>query len=221
MNHLTRKILTLAFAVAMMNITLQGQTASAQTTNSVPPVLQVATRGGEVVLLRGFGDVFSRGLDQIGDKLRDRGIDVTVTSHQQWKRVAETIIRNRRRFGRRPVILIGHSLGANAVIRLAKRLNKVRIRVDYMATFAATNPEPVPANVRRATNYFFKTDGWGKPLKRSPGFRGVIRNIDFSSDTEVGHFNIDNQPKLQNQVIRNILRHVSPNRKQKTAVNSG
>ncbi len=161
-----------------------------------------------IYLLRGFGDVFSKGLDAIGAKLQKRGINAQVKSHSNWQSITREIIMNRKRHGRKPVVLIGHSLGANAVLKIGRQLKRNRIRVDYMATFAATNPVPVSSNVRRITNYYFKKDGWGKPVKRGAGFRGVLKNIDFSGNKSIGHFNIDEQPKLQNQVIRNILRYV-------------
>ena len=163
---------------------------------------------GDVYLLRGFAGVFSRGLDNIGSKLKGRGVKAKDISHTGWVEATNQIIANRKRFGRKPVVLIGHSLGANAIIRMATELKKRRIRVDYMATFAATNPAPVPSNVRKITNYYFKTDGWGAPIKAARGFRGRLKNIDFSKSTRVGHFNIDKQPRLQAQVINNVLRVV-------------
>ncbi len=163
---------------------------------------------GDIYLLRGFAGVFSRGLDNIGTKLADRGVTAKVIPHSDWVSATNQIISNQKRYGRKPVVLIGHSLGANAIIRMATELKKKRIRVDYMATFAATNPTLVPSNVRKITNYYFKTDGWGKPIKVARGFRGRLKNIDFSKSSTVGHFNIDKQPRLQAQVINNVLRIV-------------
>ncbi|MEM1037966.1 MAG: lipase [Pseudomonadota bacterium] len=168
---------------------------------------------GDVYLLRGFGNVFSRGLDQMGEKLNKRGIKAQVISHTNWRTALTAILANRKKFGRKPVVLIGHSLGANQAITIAAELKKRRIRVDYLVTFAATNPKPIPSNVRKVTNYYFETDGWGKPITKGPGFRGRMKNIDFSKDDEVGHFNIEKQPRLQEQVIRNVLRFVRPAKK--------
>ncbi|MFD0915451.1 DUF726 domain-containing protein [Pseudahrensia aquimaris] len=162
----------------------------------------------DVYLLRGFGNVFSRGLDEMSAKLQKQGVPAKVAHHSEWKNIADQIAANRRKFGRRPVVLIGHSLGANAVLRMAQELRKKRITVQYMATFAATAPPPVPSNVRKLTNYYFKTDGWGKPIAKGKGFRGNLKNIDFSKSKTIGHFNIDKQPRLQRQVIRNVLRFV-------------
>jgi len=172
------------------------------------PMAEAGKSRGDVYLLRGFGDVFSKGLDEIGKKLNQSGIDAKVIGHGQWQTALKTIVANRKRYGKRPVVLIGHSLGANAAIRIARGLKRENIRVNYMATFAATDPSPVPSNVRRATNYYFAKNGWGEPLRRGNGFRGRLRNIDFSKDKKVGHFNIDEQPKLHRQVIANTRRHL-------------
>lgn len=165
-----------------------------------------AAERGEVYLLRGFADVFSRGLDEMGAELQAEGVDAHVQGHLGWRGVAQKIINDRRNVGRIPVILVGHSLGANAVINIAERLADERIRVDYMATFAATAPDPVPSNVRKVVNYYFATNGWGEPLVPGPGFRGRLVNKDFSNSETVGHFNIDKQRPLQAEVIGEILR---------------
>ena len=168
--------------------------------------MPVARRQGEVYLLRGFADVFSRGLDEMGEDLRLRGVDAHVQGHIGWRGVARQIIADTRGNGRRPVVLVGHSLGANAVIGIAEWLSEEGIVVDYMATFAATAPDPVPANVSRAVNYYFATNGWGEPLVPGPGFAGSLSNRDFSKSAEVGHFNIDKQRPLQAEVISEVLR---------------
>lgn len=193
------------------------QNTAAQTAHNAPAstkaplkVSKARRHQGDVFLLRGFANVFSRGLDQMGDKLQKRGIDAKVIPHGNWETALSTILANRRKHGRKPVVLIGHSLGANKAILLADALRKKRIRVDYLVTFAATNPTPIPSNVRKVTNYYFKTDGWGEPIEKGPGFRGRLKNIDFSNSKTIGHFNIEKQPRLQNQVIRNVLRFVKP-----------
>ncbi len=79
-------------------------------------------------------------------------------------------------------------------------------RITWMATFAATNPSPVPNNVRSITNYYFKTNGGSRPVSRGRGMRGSLRNIDLSRSKGINHFNIDENPKLQRRVMRRILR---------------
>jgi len=168
--------------------------------------LPVAAGVEEVYLLRGFADVFSRGLDEMGAELNALGVNAHVQGHLGWRGVARRIIADTKRNGRSTVVLVGHSLGANAVIGIAERLASEGIAVDYMATFAATAPDPVPANVRRVVNYYFATSGWGEPLVPGRGFRGSLKNRDFSNSETIGHFNIDKQRPLQAEVVREVLR---------------
>lgn len=167
-----------------------------------------ARHRADVIFMRGGFNVFSNGLDEMAKKLVKRGVKVDVVSHKSEAAVLEKIVSNRKRFGRKPIVLVGHSWGANATIRIAQQLKKKGIRVTYMATFAATNPGKIPSNVRKATNYYFAKDGWGKPVARGPGARGNIKNIDLSKTPGVHHFNIEEFPKLQRQVIRNVLRFI-------------
>ena len=81
-----------------------------------------------------------------------------------------------------------------------------RISVTYMVTFDATAPKPATSNIRRLTNFYSKEHGWGVPVKRGAGFRGVLKNVDLSNNKKVNHTNIDDRPNLQDQVVRNILR---------------
>jgi thioesterase domain-containing protein len=190
------------FAVFLASTAGQADTA--------PRHVAHASRSGYVFLLRGFADVFSRGLDQMAATLDRQGIDVEVTNHNSWRSVALDIIDRQRRFGRRPVVLVGHSLGANAVIQIAELLKKEHINVQYMALFAATGPDPVPSNVRHVDNFYFATKGWGEPLTADAGFSGRLRNRDYSTADGVGHFNIDKQPQIQREVLAKIVRSVQP-----------
>lgn len=207
-------VTALAFALTISANAQSARSKGAPKSGSAASTLLVSAKrhSGDVFLLRGFGNVFSRGLDQMGEKLKDRGIDAQVISHTNWRTALDTILANRKKFGRKPVVLIGHSLGANQAINIATELRKRRVRVQYLVTFAATNPKPIPSNVRKVTNYYFKSGGWGEPIVKGPGFRGRLKNIDFSTDKKIGHFNIDKQPRLQEQVIRNVLRFVRPSK---------
>jgi len=159
----------------------------------------------DVYLLRGFGDIFSTGIDEIGRQLQANGVDAHVEGHQAWRFVLNRILADQRENPRAPVVLIGHSLGANAVIDIAAALEKKGIRVAYMATFAATAPAPLPGNIKRVVNFYFKQHGWGLPLTAGPRFRGSLDNRDFSGMRDIGHFNIEKQRPLQDEVVRNVL----------------
>lgn len=199
--------LAVSAAAALALLMAGGAPARAGSSEVASVALAASGRPAEVYMLRGFADVFSRGLDEMTTTLASRGIDAHVVSHTAWRRVLKTILQDRERFGPRPIVLIGHSLGANAVIDIAEELGRRRIPVRYVATLAATGPDPVPSNVQRADNFYFASHGWGEPLVAGAGFAGALRNLDFSDDSDVGHFNIDKQPKIQRELLANIVRY--------------
>jgi len=162
---------------------------------------------GEVYLVRGFAGVFSRGLDQMGASLMAKGIKTKVISHLGWERAASTIIRNQRTNGAAPVVLIGHSWGANAILRIAKSLQKRNIKVDYFVTFEANVDLPVPSNVKTAVNYYLSNSILGQKLKQEPGSNGSFKNIDLISIPGIGHFSIEKQAEVQKTVVKNTERY--------------
>jgi len=180
---------------------------AAQTANTNDNPANTAQAGRpDVYLLRGFANIFSAGIDEIGAELQSAGVDAHVEGNAAWRLVANRIIADQQKYGQQPVILVGHSLGANAIISIAEVLEKRGIRVDYMASFAATAPDPLPGNIRRVVNFYFSQHGWGLPLVPGPRFKGKLDNRDFSGVKEVGHFNIEKQRPLQAEVVRDILR---------------
>ncbi|MFQ0812446.1 lipase [Brucella anthropi] len=172
---------------------------------AAPKAPSAASPQADVYLLRGFGDIFSTGIDEIGKQLQANGVDAHVEGHQAAGFVLNHILADQRKNPGAPVILIGHSLGANAVIDIAAALEKKGIQVAYMATFAATAPAPLPGNIKRVVNFYFKQHGWGLPLAAGPRFKGSLDNRDFSGMKDIGHFNIEKQRPLQDEVVRNVV----------------
>ena len=193
-------------AALLLAISLLSTQALASSHTSKRKLAASSNHKGDVILLRGFGGAFSTGMDKIAAKLSKRRVKARVMSHNQWKNAARTIVANHKKYGPRPVILVGHSWGGNAILKLARTLQRERISVTYMVTFDATAPKPATSNIRRLTNFYSKEHGWGVPVKRGAGFRGVLKNVDLSNNKKVHHTNIDDRPNLQDQVVRNILR---------------
>lgn len=165
-------------------------------------------RHPEVYLLRGLANIFSLGLDEIGRRLQMAGINANVEAFTASGWALDRIVADRQKYGPQPIILVGHSLGANAIIDLAESLGKRGVQVDYLATFAATSPDPLPGNVKHAVNFYFASHGWGVALVPGPNFRGRLENRDCSQDAHVDHFNIEKQRPLQDEVVSDILRVV-------------
>jgi pimeloyl-ACP methyl ester carboxylesterase len=165
----------------------------------------------EVYLLRGLLNVFSLGMDELAAKLRSQGFSATVYSHTAWPTIADHIIASRAAGSKRPIVLIGHSLGGDDVIKLADRLKGAGIWVDLLIPVDPVSPAAVPANVRRVVNYYQSNNGWGQPVRAGPGFRGALVNADLESsrrdlrDVDTGHTTIDKGEKVHRDILRQLV----------------
>ena len=102
---------------------------------------------GSVYLYLGLLNVFSTGLDSLGSKLRARGVPAVVMNYAGWGGPASEgesrYAKNKARA--RPIVIVGHSFGADAAIAMAARLGQKKIPVDLVVIFDATQRQPVPA----------------------------------------------------------------------------
>ena len=157
--------------------------------------------GTHVYLLRGFMDIFSTGMDDLGVKMNRRGIRASVHNHGEFISLAEEIGARHRQGVRENVVIIGHSLGANDAFRMADRLGDFGITVPLIITYDPTAPMTVGRNVSRVVNFYSSTNGWGTSIGRGAGFRGSLSNIDLSGRGDIGHTDIDKSPTLHSQSI--------------------
>jgi pimeloyl-ACP methyl ester carboxylesterase len=163
---------------------------------------------GSVYLFLGLLNVFSTGLDTLSDELKARGVPNTAMNYGGWMGAAADIearwAKNRART--RPIVLVGHSFGADAAISMSAALAKKGIPVDLVVIFDATARQPIPANVRHLINYYGATDGVGKRLAGGKGFRGRLENINVDKlNNAIGHLDIEKQSTFHRRVVREVL----------------
>jgi hypothetical protein len=156
----------------------------------------------KVLLLRGWFGVFSTGLDRIAEELKAKGIKPEVAGHLYWSTAVTEIVRERTAGATAPLVLVGHSQGANNIIDIARSLEAHKIPVTLLVTLAPYMQNPIPGNVVRAINYY-QSPGWGAPIAPEPRFHGKIVNINVA-DWSVSHVNIDKSPKIQAEIVREI-----------------
>src|SRR3954469_22417206 len=177
-----------------------------------------APRAGTVYLVRGWLGVFSTGIDTLGDKVKAAGLHEAVYQEAQWRTLAETItkkyagVRNPE-----PLVLVGHSYGADDIVAIARELEKSGIAVDLLVTIDPTTPPSVPANVRHVYN-LYQPNAFdvlpvlrGIPLKADPDFKGRLENVNIRvdrrdlCDEDVNHFNIEKKDKIHAETLKQIL----------------
>ena len=76
-----------------------------------------------VYLMRGLFGVFSLGMDDLAGKLNNTGFRAGVYGYDVWQTIADQIVERRSNGHTGPVVIIGHSLGANATFDVADNLN--------------------------------------------------------------------------------------------------
>jgi hypothetical protein len=186
-------------AVSVTATHQSGGLASAQTAaQPMPTAVQV-----RVDLFRGLADIFSRGMDTLTDRLNRQGYKARVYSTSGWQTAARQIAEAYSRGQKDIVVLIGHSLGADATFDIANELDRQNIPIELIVTFDATNPRPVPKNVRHFVN-FYQNNGFGKKVSAGPGFQGELTNLDLSADTSIRHVTIDKSARLHGYVLEKI-----------------
>lgn len=176
-----------------------------------------APRVGRVYLIRGLIGLFSVGIDRLGEKIAAEGIHAQVFQEAQDPRMAAAIIATYEHAAERePLILIGHSVGAEDVITIARKLQPHGITVDLMICLDATNPAKVPANVRQCVNYYqpsimdFLPILRGLPLKAEPDFAGDLQNLNVRHERrdllewDTNHFNIDKDTKIHADILARL-----------------
>jgi hypothetical protein len=154
----------------------------------------------QVYLLRGLLNVFSLGMDSLADELRRAGISATVANHTSWRSIADEIAENYKEGRRGPIVLVGHSLGADAVMEMGEYLGQKGVPVALIVPFDGRDPHAASANVARVLNFYKDAD---VKITRGPGFHGELNNY-YAADPSVTHFNIDKYARFHAMVVSKV-----------------
>jgi hypothetical protein len=163
---------------------------------------EAAQSRAHVYLFRGLADIFSTGMDVLADELNRRGVYATSHSHTEWQSLADSAAAAYKAGKEGPIILIGHSLGADAVMEMADYLGDRGVPVALVIPFDGTQSFPASANISRVVNFTQRDYAY---MRKGPGFRGSLINVDVSSDPNIGHLNIDKSPRLHARAISEVL----------------
>jgi Thioesterase domain len=162
-----------------------------------------------VYLLRGLMNIFSLGMDTLSEQLNRRGVYATVHGYGEWQSLADRAAVDFKAGKEGPIILIGHSLGADAVMEMAAYLGRKGIPVALVVPFDGTQSFAASDNVARVLNLTQRDYAY---MRRGPGFHGTLSNVDVSSDPSIDHINIDKSPRLHARVVSEVLAVVGNHR---------
>ena len=201
--HALRQLAAGASIIAALSI---APAAAAQTAKPAPRAsAHTATTQDSrphVYLLRGLLNIFSLGMDQLAAQIARNGIDATVYNHSAEESVFGAIVEKYRGGDHGPYILVGHSLGADAVMVMAQQLNAQNVPVALVVPFDGTESYAAPGNLSCVVNLTQRKYAY---VQAGPGFHGKLSNVDVSSDTTIDHVTIDKSPRLQAVALKEIL----------------
>ena len=199
--HALRRLFAGASLLALPGLAMpalaQGANQSAKTAST-----EAAASHAHVYLMRGLLNIFSLGMDQLAAQIQSRGIDASVYNHSVADSVVNRIVHEYRAGDRGPYILIGHSLGADAVMTMAQQLNRQGVPVALVVPFDGTGSYAAPSNVACVLNLTQRKYAYMVP---GTGFHGKLSNVDVSGDTSIDHFTIDKSPRLQATALSSVL----------------
>lgn len=179
---------------------------------------------GNAYLLRGWLGIFSSGIDELTRKINQAGVRAHVYQDDQWQQLAGRLRQAYRQNAQHePLVLIGHSYGADDAIRVARMLNRDNIAVDLLITLDPVTPPKIPPNVRRCVNIYQSNGMWDT----MPWFRGVAVQADSPQTTQlanydirrnrtdlleddVDHFNIEKKQKIHAEIVKTVLEACPP-----------
>lgn len=163
--------------------------------------------------IRGLLGVFSLGMIHLADRIeKETGIPTQSLSFIDAKPLSNYLIKRYQSPSnpcKTPIVLIGHSLGADADIVVAKELNKAHVPVALIIDLDHTHSQTVPSNVETIYNVSsgeHKHMPWGSRLITEDSHTKMIR-VNLVKDngiTKVHHFNISWLPQVHDYVIQII-----------------
>ena len=165
------------------------------------PSRQVVSRP-HVYLMRGLLNIFSLGMDQLAAQIESHGIDASVYNHTFADVIVARIVGMYRAGDRGPYMLVGHSLGADAVMGMAQELNAQGVPVALVVPVDGTGSSVAPRNVACVINLTQRRYAYMRP---GAGFHGILDNVDFSGDPGIDHLTIDKSPRVQAEALRYVL----------------
>jgi len=221
MKYILKAIFAAAFLILItgfggcMDITGRGRAPLERTIEADAPH---HLRTGHVYCMRGWLGIFSTGMDALADKIdKTVGAPSASVANEEWMWLRKWIVEEYNKGTiKEPLVLLGHSWGADDQIRVAKHLQNANISVDLLVLTDPVTPPPVPPNVKRVYCVYKShpaTDAvpfWrGVPAAvedpKTPLLNIDLRTANVGFDTSgITHINIEKSDLVHNMVMEEI-----------------
>jgi hypothetical protein len=196
------------FAAVLIAICLAGTGEAAPRLElpGAPNKVTVQPRG-RAYLFRGFIGLTDWGMDELTDRINRTGVTADVNSYLMWRGVADQAISDYRR-DPEPITIIGHSLGGDAAVKFAERLDAAGIPVSLVVTYDPTHfADNVPPNVERYINLYQSHNvliGGGGDVVQGRGFHGHYASFDLKDRRGMFHINMEKFGDIHDQLVSKI-----------------
>lgn len=166
---------------------------------------------GEIHALRGGLGIFSLAMNKMQTVVSEKyNVPGSSTMWYSAGEMSKAVIDyHYKHHSNRPVILIGHSLGANEQLKVARNLDKAGIPVALLVTIDAVSQTSVPGNVEHVLNIY--KPGYvpmfsGLKVKAVNPKATLVENVNIKDlkGVNVHHFNIANNKVVQDLVLAEI-----------------
>lgn len=172
-------------------------------------------RVGHVYLIRGLFNVFSTGMGSAISKVREAKVDAHDVLWLTHGNITEAIVERHKVHGQEPIIIGGHSDGADNSVRVARELLKHDIEVDLVIFIDPYFPPPMPRNVKKVLTIYTRGLGLVDIAKPEGRFteEPVVEKFNTSPINVPGvaqivgqlhHFTIDKDAATHKKILEEV-----------------
>lgn len=186
------------------------KTAAKQNSANKPGKVAATKKGHVYTMLGGLG-LFSKGMYRLSDTVTDTyNLPAPCSMWYNAGDVSREIINQYyKEKTHTPIVLVGHSLGANEQIKVARNLNAAGVPVELLVTVDAVSQTIVPPNVKEALNMYkpgFVPMFSGLKLRAVNPEATKIYNVNVGEmkGVSVNHFTIDKDDAVQAMIMDKI-----------------
>jgi len=196
------------FAAVLIAICLAGTGEAAPRLESPGAANKVTVQPrGRAYLFRGFIGLTDWGMDKLTDRINRTGVTADVSSYLMWRGIADQAISNYRR-DPEPITIIGHSLGGDAAVKFAERLDAAGVPVSLLVTYDPTRfADNLSPNVERYINLYQSSNilvGGGGDVVQGRGFHGHYASFDLKDLHGIYHTNMEKFGNIHDQLVSKI-----------------